>query len=63
MCRRIEEEKDDEDETELPEVPLTAEQIEQNMIKWKPYLVYVDDLISKALIQAASSRYRLVEYR
>ncbi|XP_036139541.1 dynein beta chain, ciliary [Monomorium pharaonis] len=28
------------------------------MIKWKPYLVYVDNLISKALIQAASTRYK-----
>lgn len=27
------------------------------MILWKPYLAYVDDLISKALIQAASTRY------
>lgn len=39
------------------EIKLTDEEIAQNMIKWKPYLVYVDNLISKALIQAASTRY------
>lgn len=53
-----EEEKTGKDEIEMPEVPLTSEQIDQNMTKWKPYLAYVDDLISKALIQAVSSRYR-----
>ncbi|XP_070518395.1 dynein beta chain, ciliary [Cardiocondyla obscurior] len=36
-------------------VTLADEEIAQNMIKWKPYLVYVDNLISKALIQAASA--------
>jgi len=39
------------------EIILTNEEIAQNMPKWKPYLVYVDNLISKALIQAASTRY------
>jgi len=39
------------------EITLTNEEIAQNMPKWKPYLVYVDNLISKALIQAASTRY------
>lgn len=39
------------------EITLTDEEIARNMIKWKPYLVYVDNLISKALIQAASTRY------
>lgn len=39
------------------EITLTGDEIAQNMIKWKPYLAYVDNLISKALIQAASSRY------
>lgn len=71
LCRyRVEEEKErvarggaenekpGGDAIEMPEVPLTAEQISQNMIKWKPYLAYVDDLMSKALIQAVSSRYR-----
>lgn len=38
------------------EIKLTDEEIARNMIKWKPYLVYVDNLISKALIQAASTR-------
>lgn len=41
------------------EITLTDEEIARNMIKWKPYLVYVDNLISKALIQAASTRYRV----
>ncbi|XP_025160705.1 dynein beta chain, ciliary-like [Harpegnathos saltator] len=50
-----EDERADKDETEISQVPLTAEQIDQNMIKWKPYLAYVDDLMSKALIQAVSS--------
>lgn len=40
------------------EILQTDEEIAQCMIKWKPYLAYVDDLISKALIQAASTRYR-----
>jgi len=39
------------------EITLTNEEIVRNMIKWKPYLIYVDNLISKALIQAASTRY------
>lgn len=38
-------------------ITLTNEEIARNMIKWKPYLVYVDNLISKALIQATSTRY------
>ncbi|XP_077280935.1 dynein beta chain, ciliary-like isoform X2 [Temnothorax americanus] len=42
--------------TTTTEITLTDEEIAQNMIKWKPYLVYVDNLISKALIQAASTR-------
>lgn len=52
-----ENEKTGRDEIEIAEVPLTTEQIAQNMITWRPYLAYVDDLISKALIQAVSSRY------
>lgn len=40
----------------ISEIVLTDEQLAENMIKWKPYLAYVDNLISKALIQAASSR-------
>ncbi|XP_018352750.1 PREDICTED: dynein heavy chain 9, axonemal-like [Trachymyrmex septentrionalis] len=39
----------------IAEVTLTDELIAQNMTKWKPYLGYVDNLISKALIQAAST--------
>ncbi|XP_018058898.1 PREDICTED: dynein heavy chain 9, axonemal [Atta colombica] len=39
----------------VAEITLTNEEIAQNMPKWKPYLVYVDNLISKALIQAAST--------
>jgi hypothetical protein len=42
----------------IPEIVLTDEEIAQNMIKWQPYLAYIDNLISQALIQAASSRYR-----
>ncbi|XP_025270513.1 dynein beta chain, ciliary [Camponotus floridanus] len=37
------------------EILQTEEEIAQCMIKWKPYLTYVDDLMSKALIQAAST--------
>ena len=40
------------------EIILTDEEIAENMATWKPYLAYVDNLISKALIQAASTRYR-----
>jgi len=47
----------DERVTVTTEITLTNEEIVRNMIKWKPYLVYVDNLISKALIQAASTRY------
>lgn len=49
---------DDVEEVELiPEILQTEEEIAQCMIKWKPYLAYVDDLMSKALIQAVSTRY------
>ncbi|XP_014471080.1 PREDICTED: dynein beta chain, ciliary-like [Dinoponera quadriceps] len=50
---RIEEEKErvGKDDTEIS--LLTSEQVAQ--IKWRPYLAYVDDSISKALIQAVSS--------
>lgn len=41
----------------IPEILQTEEEIAQCMIKWKPYLTYVDDLMSKALIQAVSTRY------
>ncbi|EGI59469.1 Dynein beta chain, ciliary [Acromyrmex echinatior] len=37
------------------EIILTDEEIAENMATWKPYLAYVDNLISKALIQAAST--------
>ncbi|KAG5306381.1 DYHC protein, partial [Pseudoatta argentina] len=37
------------------EIILTDEEIAENMTTWKPYLAYVDNLISKALIQAAST--------
>lgn len=43
--------------SKIPEVVLTDEELARNMIKWKPYLAYIDNVISKALIQAASSRY------
>lgn len=49
--------KKDEQTMATTEITLSDEEIAQNMIKWKPYLVYVDNLISKALIQAASTRY------
>jgi len=49
--------KKDEQTMATTEIILSDEEIAQNMIKWKPYLVYVDNLISKALIQAASTRY------
>lgn len=45
-------------ETEIPEVTLTEEEIAENLIRWKPYLAYIDDLISKIVIQAASSRFQ-----
>lgn len=48
---------EDEKAEELPEIFQTEEEIAERMIKWKPYLTYIDDLISKALIQAASTRY------
>lgn len=41
----------------ITEIFQTEEEIVQRMIKWKPYLAYIDDLISKVLIQAASTRY------
>lgn len=55
------EEKTDIDEW-MTSVTETEEEIAQRMIKWKPYLAYVDDLISKALIQAASTRYRFDKF-
>lgn len=51
---------------EVPEAPLTDEEVARRMAKWMPYLAYIDDLISKALIQAASSRFgrvKLTDYR
>lgn len=47
----------EDEKAELPEIFQTEEEIAERMIKWKPYLNYIDDLISKALIQAASTRY------
>lgn len=45
---------------EEPERSQTEEEIAQSMIRWKPYLAYVDGLISRALIQAASTRYQVL---
>ncbi|XP_050446950.1 dynein beta chain, ciliary-like [Cataglyphis hispanica] len=45
----------EDEKAELIEIFQTEEEIAERMIKWKPYLTYIDDLMSKALIQAAST--------
>lgn len=61
---------------EVPQVPLTEsetlrreeaaaleEQKElQRQKKWKPYLFYFDDLVSKVLVQATSTRFKITTY-